>query len=153
MPRGGKRAGTGRKPALPSATEELRVGARIDQLWGKEVAKAEAQALAASTKHARAEWDKVQDIPVKDREKWAFIGKPKSHGSKRRKTQAFEYHIEDVKFARQQDRRNKGRAKRPWGVQEKIIKQVAAEFGISENKALECLKEFRRVGRKLLSDV
>jgi hypothetical protein len=148
MPRGGGGRGQGRKPILAAKVDRLRVGARIEELWKETVEEAKAKALQDFTKEARNQWAKAEAIPVEDRAAWT-------------KTQAFQEYLDDVRGALQEDQGidlvddDRDPAlwlrigyKKPWGVRNKIVKQVADEFGIAETTALWYLKEFRKF-RKL----
>lgn len=162
MPRGGKRAGAGRKPGRTfSRLDCMRIGGHCERLWRKACKENEEQAISERLGIVRRIWAKVQGVPVSDRKSW--LGSAKG-----------EEYLEDVDSALCEDqgtpwedapwedevpgqfRRKKInrvveiRPKRPKGLHNSIIKQVAKEetrrLGrrVSERMVLECWKEFRR---------
>lgn len=151
MPRGGKRAGAGRKPGRTfSLLDRFRIGGHCERLWREVCKENEERAISERLRIARKEWVKAQAVPVSDRKRWL--------GSKDHK----EY-LEDVEFALREDqgisaddsikpdRVVRIHPKRPKGPRNSIIKQVAEEetrrLGrrVSERMVLECWKEFRRL--------
>lgn len=87
MPRGGKRAGAGRKPGRKfPLLDRLRFGAHCERFWREAYKENEERAISEKLREVRKEWAKAQAVPVSDRKRRL--------GSKDHKV-----YLEDVEFA------------------------------------------------------
>ena len=153
MPRGGRRAGAGRRSVLTDM-ERFAIGARCEERWRAAAQANEDAAIAKATPRVQQEWAKARAVPVSERKAWlsSYAGRE---------------HLDDVEFALREDQRIEAedeleaarhvriRVKRPKGQRQRIIEAVAADESvrrgvrISARMVERCWKEFRAVQRSL----
>jgi len=142
MPRGGHRPGAGRKRAL-SSREELGAGARCERLWREAAEEAASAEIERRHESVREEWEEAR----RRRE----LGEPLPDD-----------HSELVAMALAQDQGLSDDAtpahvmrfpiKRPKGRRERIIAQVAAEYGVTPRRIRTAWERFREVQKRLDTD-
>lgn len=161
MSRGGKREGAGRNPDIDPALR-LPIGAKIQSLLGEAQAEKNREERRKAVDPRLAdewsmpaklsiEWARKNDVSLTDRdEEGRLVYRKAWYESPDGKL-----YQEDVKTALreiqgiQDDKIEPNRfrqipVKRIKGQRKEIIRKVAAEEGISESMAEQCLKEFRR---------
>lgn len=153
MPRGGRRLGAGRKPAL-GTIERLAIGAQCERLWQEEWSASLDRTKNDALRGLSREWKEADSVPVPERASW--LG-----------TLAGEEYLENVEFARREllqipDENEEPAPRlihfngpRPKSHRKGIMSAVAREQSllravpISVRLVEACWKEFRALQRRL----
>ena len=155
MPRGGKRAGAGRKPERTfSLLERFRIGGHCERLWREACKENEEKAISERLGIVRAAWAKAGLVDGDEHLEDEYLEDVDSALCEDQGISWEDAPWEDAvlgRFRRKKiNRVVEIRPKRPKGLHNSIIKQVAKEetrrLGrrVSERMVLECWKEFRR---------
>ncbi|MBX5461806.1 MAG: hypothetical protein IRZ28_12045 [Steroidobacteraceae bacterium] len=141
--RGGRRPGAGR-PGLPFERRFV-IGGQCEELWRRAIEENTRKQLNERTRVVRDQWKKASQ--KRNRSQWI-------------KTRDYEEYLEDVRGAMQEDQRIDAtkddrdpdrlyviRPRRPKNLRRQIIREVAAQHGVTKRMVLQCWKEYRRLER------
>lgn len=144
MPRGGRREGAGRKPAL-DFFETLRVGGLCEERWRQDIqarlTKQQRQFVEEDTA-LKDFWDQVNAIPQAERKAWLASAAASEHSKS----------IDEELHSRGQGRVVNFRVSAPYGKRKTIIKCVAKANGLTYRRVEEAWKQFRAFESSLRKD-
>lgn len=135
MPRGGKRKGAGRKPAIPSGSWlDFEIGAEAEKRWQEQSAKEAAVRLSETPlqEAAAALSSKLGRRLTPDERRAVFGRKGRLYLSASRK--------------------GAWRHRRPYGLRLHIIGELAREFSLSERMIERIWKQYRKFLKSLSSE-
>jgi hypothetical protein len=144
MPRGGRREGAGRKPAL-DFFETLRVGGLCEERWRQDIqarlTKQQRQFVEEDTA-LQDFWDKVNAKSQAERKAWLASTEASEHSKS----------VDEELHSRGQGRFVSFRVSAPYGKRKTIIECVARANGLTHRCVEEAWKQFRAFERRLRKD-
>ena len=154
--RGGARAGAGGPPKL-TPMQRWAIGARFDRLRDDLAQHQAASQIAILTEDVREEHASLNEVPVAFRRAWK-IGQPPPQGHRiREKYEDVRGEIKELRTRLHLETTESDEGVmlsapvgRPQGQRQKLLGEVAREFGVTTRMVESCLKEFRKRFRQQL---